>query len=141
MLDALKVSVPEPAAFVTTHAFGSIGLGLAAAIGAGVARPDRAAVLLAGDGGFMMSGFSELNTAVQNGIDLIVVIYDDGSYGAEHIQFHNKDMDPGLSFTAGRPSPGWPTPWAALVSPFATSAISTPPPRRSGAAPVPSSST
>ena len=25
------------------------------------------------------------------------MIYDDGSYGAEHIQFHNKDMDPGLS--------------------------------------------
>jgi thiamine pyrophosphate-dependent acetolactate synthase large subunit-like protein len=97
MHDALKVSVPEPTAFVTTHAFGSIGLGLGAAIGAGVARPDRPVVLLAGDGGFMMSGFSELNTAVRNGVDLIVVVYDDGSYGAEHIQFHNKGMDPGLS--------------------------------------------
>ena len=25
------------------------------------------------------------------------MVYDDGSYGAEHIQFHNKGMDPGLS--------------------------------------------
>ena len=97
MYDALRVSVPEPAALVTTHGFGSIGLGLASAIGASVARPDRPCVLLVGDGGFMMSGFSELNTAVQLGSDLIVVVYDDGSYGAEHIQFHNKGMDPGLS--------------------------------------------
>jgi thiamine pyrophosphate-dependent acetolactate synthase large subunit-like protein len=97
MLDGLRVSVPEPTALVTTHAFGSIGLGLAAAVGASVARPDRPTVLLAGDGGFMMSGFSELNTAVHLGSDLIVVVYDDGSYGAEHIQFHNKGMDPGMS--------------------------------------------
>ena len=25
------------------------------------------------------------------------MVYNDGSYGAEHIQFHNKGMDPGLS--------------------------------------------
>ena len=31
------------------------------------------------------------------GSDLIVVVYNDGSYGAEHIQFHMKGMDPGLS--------------------------------------------
>lgn len=97
MYDALRVSVPEPSALVTTHAFGSIGLGLAASVGASVARPDRPCVLLAGDGGFMMSGFSELNTAVRLGCDLIVVVYNDGSYGAEHIQFHNKGMDPGMS--------------------------------------------
>ncbi len=97
MYDALRISVPEPTALVTTHAFGSIGLGLAAAIGASVARPDRPSVLLVGDGGFVMSGFSELNTAVRLGADLIVVVFNDGSYGAEHIQFHNKGMDPGLS--------------------------------------------
>src|SRR5436190_7232323 len=72
MFDALRVSVPEPTALVTTHGFGSIGLGLASAVGASVARPDRPCVLLVGDGGFMMSGFSELNTAVQLGSDLIV---------------------------------------------------------------------
>lgn len=97
MYDGLRLSVPEPTALVTTHAFGSIGLGLAAAVGASVARPDRPTVLLVGDGGFMMSGPSELNTAVQHGCDLVVVLYNDGSYGAEHIQFHNKGMDPGLS--------------------------------------------
>ncbi|MPY93342.1 MAG: thiamine pyrophosphate-binding protein [Acidimicrobiia bacterium] len=97
MYDALRISVPEPTALVTTHAFGSIGLGLAAAIGASVARPDRPCVLLVGDGGLMLGGLAELNTASQLGSDLIVVLYDDGSYGAEHIQFRNKGMDPGLS--------------------------------------------
>lgn len=97
MLNALKVATPEPLALVTTHAFGSIGLGMGAAVGAAVARPDRTTVLLAGDGGFMMGGLAELNTAVQNHLDLIVVVYNDGSYGAEHIQFHNKAMDPALS--------------------------------------------
>jgi thiamine pyrophosphate-dependent acetolactate synthase large subunit-like protein len=74
-----------------------VGLGLGSAIGAATAHPGRPTVLLAGDGGFMMGGWSELNTAVRLGLDLIVVVYNDGSYGAEHIQFHNKGMDPGLS--------------------------------------------
>jgi thiamine pyrophosphate-dependent acetolactate synthase large subunit-like protein len=97
MLHALKLPTPEPLALVTTHAFGSIGLGMGSAIGAAVARPDRSTVLLVGDGGFMMGGLGELNTAVQHDLDLIVVVYNDGSYGAEHIQFHNKAMDPELS--------------------------------------------
>lgn len=97
MLNALRVPAADPMSFVTTTSFGSIGLGLGNAIGAAVANPDRPTVLLAGDGGFMMGGLVELNTAIQNQLDLVIVLYNDGSYGAEHIQFHNKNMDPGLS--------------------------------------------
>ncbi len=97
MLNALRITPSDPMAFVTSTSFGSIGLGLGHAIGAAVGRPDQTTVLLAGDGGFMMGGLVELNTAVQAGLDLIIVLYDDGSYGAEHIQFHNKNMDPSLS--------------------------------------------
>jgi acetolactate synthase I/II/III large subunit len=93
MLDALNLPVPDPTALVTTHAYGSIGLGTAAAIGAATGRPDRATVLLVGDGGFMMGGLQELHTAVHLGQDLIVVLYNDGSYGAEHVQLVNKGMD------------------------------------------------
>jgi thiamine pyrophosphate-dependent acetolactate synthase large subunit-like protein len=93
MLDALNLPVPEPTALITTHAFGSIGLGTPAAIGAATARPDRATVLLVGDGGFMMGGLQELHTAVDLGLDLIVVLYNDGSYGAEHVQLVNKGLD------------------------------------------------
>jgi acetolactate synthase I/II/III large subunit len=97
MLHGLTVPVPEPAALVTTHGFQSIGLGPAAAVGAGVARPDRPTVLLVGDGGFMMAGLAEFQAAVRAGVDLIAIVYNDGSYGAEHVQFQRKGMDPALS--------------------------------------------
>ncbi len=93
MLDALTLPVPEPLALVTTHAFGSIGLGMASSIGAAVGVPDRPAVFLVGDGGFMMGGLNELHTAVHNELDIIVVLFNDGSYGAEHVQLVNKQMD------------------------------------------------
>lgn len=97
MLQALTMPVPEPTALVTTHGFQSIGLATAAAVGAGVGRPDRPVVLLVGDGGFMMGGLAEFQTAVRSGVDLIAVVYNDGSYGAEHVQFYRKGLDPSLS--------------------------------------------
>jgi len=97
MLDALTLPVPDPLSLVTSHGFGSIGLGMSTAIGAAVARPDRPTVLGIGDGGFMMGGMIELHTAVHLGLDLIVVLYNDGSYGAEHVQLYAKDMDPSAS--------------------------------------------
>lgn len=97
MLNALRVPARDPMSFVTSTSFGSIGLGLGHAIGAATAKPDQPTVLLCGDGGFMMGCLVELNTAIQLGLDLTIVVYNDGSYGAEHIQFHTKNMDPGLS--------------------------------------------
>ena len=92
-----RLSVPDPHRFVATVAFGSIGLGLQEAIGAGIARPDSPVILFSGDGGFMMGGINEFNTAVRLGLDLIVIIANDSAYGAEHIQFLDRKMDPGLS--------------------------------------------
>ncbi|MPZ26298.1 MAG: thiamine pyrophosphate-binding protein [Micromonosporaceae bacterium] len=76
------LSVPDPAGFCFTQAFQSIGLGLASAIGAAVARPDRLPVAALGDGGFLMS-VAELATAVRLGLPLLVVVYNDAAYGAE----------------------------------------------------------
>ncbi|NEK22457.1 thiamine pyrophosphate-binding protein [Sulfitobacter sp. JBTF-M27] len=92
-----RLSVPDPQSFVATVSFGSIGLGLQEAIGAGVARPDRPVILFSGDGGFMMGGINEFNTAVRLGLNLIVIIANDSAYGAEHIQFLDRKMDPSLS--------------------------------------------
>ena len=92
-----RLSVPDPQSFVGTVNFGAIGLGLQEAIGAGVAAPDRPVVLFSGDGGFMMGGINEFNTAVRLGLDLIVIIANDSAYGAEHIQFIDRKMDPGLT--------------------------------------------
>ena len=92
-----RISVPNPRSFVGTVNFGSIGLGLQTAVGAAVAAPDQPVVLFSGDGGFMMGGINEFNTAVRLGLDLIVIIANDSAYGAEHIQFVDRKMDPSLT--------------------------------------------
>ena len=97
MLDALTISVPKPENLVTSHGFGAIGLGMSTAIGAAVARPTLPTIVCIGDGGYMMGGLTELSTAVHLGLDLIVIVYNDGSYGAEHIQLVTKGMDPTAS--------------------------------------------
>jgi len=88
---------PDPRAFLFTIHFGCIGLGMAYAIGASYAHPDRPSMLVTGDGGFMLGGLTEFNTAVRNNVDLIVIVCNDGSYGAEHIQFRNRNLNPELS--------------------------------------------
>jgi thiamine pyrophosphate-dependent acetolactate synthase large subunit-like protein len=89
---SMYLSVPDEAAFCFTQAFQSIGLGLASAIGAAVARPDRLAVAALGDGGALM-GVSELETVVRLGIPMVVVVYDDEAYGAE-VHHFGPDGDP-----------------------------------------------
>jgi thiamine pyrophosphate-dependent acetolactate synthase large subunit-like protein len=80
---AMFLDVPDENGLVFTQAFQSVGLGLATAIGAAIARPDRLTVAALGDGGALM-GIGELETAVRLGLrDLLVVVYDDEAYGAE----------------------------------------------------------
>ncbi|TDC71136.1 thiamine pyrophosphate-binding protein [Actinomadura sp. GC306] len=79
---AMFLDVPDADALVFTQAFQSVGLGLATAIGAAVARPGRLTVAALGDGGALMSA-AELETAVRLGLDLLIVVYDDEAYGAE----------------------------------------------------------
>jgi thiamine pyrophosphate-dependent acetolactate synthase large subunit-like protein len=79
---AMYLAVPDPAGFVFAQAFQSIGLGLANAIGAALARPDRLTVAALGDGGAMM-GLAELETAARLGLPMLLVVYDDAAYGAE----------------------------------------------------------
>ena len=89
---SMFLSVPDEAGFCFTQAFQSIGLGLASAIGAAVARPDRLPVAALGDGGALM-GVSELETVVRLGIGMVVVVYDDEAYGAE-VHHFGPDGDP-----------------------------------------------
>ncbi|MET9066921.1 thiamine pyrophosphate-binding protein [Streptosporangium sandarakinum] len=79
---AMFMDVPDEGGFCFTQAFQSIGLGLATAIGAALARPDRLTVAALGDGGALM-GVSELETVVRLGLRMVVVVYDDEAYGAE----------------------------------------------------------
>ena len=92
--------VRHPRSFVYTLGSGSIGLGMGEAVGAAAAAEGRTTLLVTGDGGFMLGGLAEFNTAVRHGLDLIVVVCNDASYGAEHIQFRNKALDPALALFA-----------------------------------------
>jgi thiamine pyrophosphate-dependent acetolactate synthase large subunit-like protein len=79
---AMYLAVPDPEGFVFTQSFQSIGLGLANAVGAALARPDRLTVAAIGDGGAMM-GLQELETAARLRLPILFVVYDDAAYGAE----------------------------------------------------------
>lgn len=92
-----RITAPDAKSFIATTNFGSIGIGLQHAIGACFAVPDRPVVLFTGDGGFMMAGINEFNTAVRLNQDLITIVCNDSAYGAEHIQFVDKNIDPSLS--------------------------------------------
>jgi len=76
------LEVPDEFGFCFTQAFQSVGLGLATAVGAALARPDRLPVLGTGDGGFLM-GIAELETAVRLRLPLVAIVYNDAAYGAE----------------------------------------------------------
>lgn len=89
-----EIRVSSPRDFIHTMGFNSVGLGLSEAIGAAIADRSKPTLLMVGDGGFMLGGVNELHTAVQHQLDLIIVICNDGAYGAEHIQFRNRNMNP-----------------------------------------------
>ncbi len=92
-----RMTVPDPQSFVPATHFTCIGLGLQEAIGAAVAKPDRTVVACCGDGGFMLGGINELHTAIRLGLNMVIVVANDSAYGAEHIQFEHRQMDPGNS--------------------------------------------
>ncbi len=79
---SMYLSVPDQRGFCFTQAFQSIGLGLATAIGAALAQPDRLPVAALGDGGALMAA-AELDTVRRLGLPMVVVIYNDDAYGAE----------------------------------------------------------
>jgi thiamine pyrophosphate-dependent acetolactate synthase large subunit-like protein len=92
------IHVDDPRGFVHSVNFGSIGLGLGTAIGMAAARPDRVTVAVLGDGGFMQ-GSAELRVAVNERLPLIVVIANDGAYGAEWRKLKGYGIDPVFSQT------------------------------------------
>jgi thiamine pyrophosphate-dependent acetolactate synthase large subunit-like protein len=84
--------VPNAKSSCLSHSFQSVGLGLASAIGLGIANPRALIVLGAGDGGFLMS-IADLETAVRHGLRMCILIYNDASYAAEVHLFRRRGYD------------------------------------------------
>ncbi|MGD8341057.1 MAG: thiamine pyrophosphate-binding protein [Gammaproteobacteria bacterium] len=72
--------VYEPRTYVTAGFQGTLGFGFPTAVGVKAAMPGRAVVSITGDGGFMF-GVPELATAVQHGIGLVTIVFNNRSFG------------------------------------------------------------
>jgi thiamine pyrophosphate-dependent acetolactate synthase large subunit-like protein len=95
-LPAIHVSVDDPLDLILPWSFGAVGVALPTGIGVAVGRPDRTTVVFEGDGGLMMS-LTDLDTAVRAKAPLLVVVLDDGAYGAETYMLRKHGLDEALS--------------------------------------------
>jgi acetolactate synthase-1/2/3 large subunit len=59
---------------------GGIGQGMQMGMGAKLGQPERQVAIIVGDGGFQVN-LAELGTAVQEGINVVIVLLNDGGYG------------------------------------------------------------
>ena len=64
---------------------GALGMGLCVGLGTKVGRPDRPAITLQGDGGFMYAA-QELNTAVRHRIRHVSIVLNNSCHGSEKAQ-------------------------------------------------------
>ncbi len=81
---------------------GSMGYGVPAAVGAKRLHPERIVVAFAGDGCFLMTG-QEFATAVQYGLNVVVIVVDNGMYGT--IRMHQERDYPGRVTATGLANP------------------------------------
>ena len=72
--------VYEPRTFITSSYSGNLGYAYPTGLGAKVAQPDKAVIVLSGDGGFMFNS-QEMATAVQHNINVVVVVFNDNAFG------------------------------------------------------------
>lgn len=72
--------VERPREFITGGCQGALGFGYPTALGVKAAFPERAVISVNGDGGFLF-GASELATAVQYGLGVVAIVFDNAAYG------------------------------------------------------------
>jgi thiamine pyrophosphate-dependent acetolactate synthase large subunit-like protein len=81
-----------PQSYHVTYDFGAIGQGLATAMGIATARGPRPTVLVEGDGSFLMH-IQELETLRRSPTPLLVIVMNDGDYGAEVHKLRAKGLE------------------------------------------------
>jgi len=72
--------VYQPRTFMSPHGWSGIGFAFPASLGVKAALPQRPVVCMTGDGSFQYN-MQELGTAVQYGLNPVVVVFNDGGYG------------------------------------------------------------
>jgi thiamine pyrophosphate-dependent acetolactate synthase large subunit-like protein len=87
--------------FLTIREFGAIGNGISFAMGVAAARPDRTVVLFDGDGSLMMH-IQELETIKRHGMNILIMVMNDGAYGSEVHKLRSEEL-PEEGSVFGRP--------------------------------------
>jgi thiamine pyrophosphate-dependent acetolactate synthase large subunit-like protein len=77
--------------FLTIREFGAIGNGISFAMGVAAARPDRTVVLFDGDGSLLMH-VQELETIRRHGLNILIIVMNDGAYGSEVHKLRSEGM-------------------------------------------------
>jgi acetolactate synthase-1/2/3 large subunit len=77
--------------FLTIREFGAIGNGISFAMGVAAARPGRPVVLFDGDGSLLMH-VQELETIQRHGLNILIVVLNDGAYGSEVHKLRSEGM-------------------------------------------------
>jgi len=102
MLFALHyLTAHDPDRFHIHLRLGSMGSGIAGAVGLGLADPERRVVCICGDGGMQMTGM-ELLVAADLGLPIVYAVFNDARYNLVH---H------GMRQLYGRGGSEWETPW------------------------------
>ena len=85
----LSFPVLKPRSYLTSSYFATLGYAFPTALGAKVGNPNRQVVATIGDGGFMYAN-SELSTAVQEGINVVTLVFNNGLLGASRADQMNR---------------------------------------------------
>ncbi len=93
----------RPNTCIISNGFASMGIGVPGAIAAKLTHPERTAVTVTGDAGFLMNS-QEIETAMRIGTAIIILMWNDSKYGliewhqlrhfgrSSHIDFTNPDL-------------------------------------------------
>ena len=102
LLNMIKVSKPNSTPYMATYA--TLGYGLPAAIGSKLASPERPAFTVIGDGALMFS-VQEFITAVEQRLDVTIIVIDNGGYG----EIKGNEADVGIApIGVDLVQPDWP---------------------------------
>jgi len=74
-----------PRTFFNYSGHGGLGMGYAVGLGTKLGRPERPAISIQGDGGFLYTS-QEINTAVRHRIPLVSIVLNNSCHGAEKAQ-------------------------------------------------------
>jgi acetolactate synthase-1/2/3 large subunit len=90
--------VYRPRHFITAGHQGTLGFGFPTSLGVKAAHRDAPVVSVTGDGGFLFAA-TELATAVQYDLGVVVVVFDNGAYGnvlADQQRIYQRDIGSAL---------------------------------------------